>query len=1047
MDLDLVTIESEHIDLRKATQSNSAFLESGMTNVKETPTFSAGDAANLVRELFGIQGAAHPLPSERDQNFQIIADDNQFVFKIANAYENREMLDAEIRVMEFLSWETGLCPRIVPSLDGESMTAVPSRGGSTHYVRLVNYLPGRTMATVKRHSPELMRSLGNCLGDFDRALAGFDHPAVHREFRWDLAKALKTVARHRPLVEDGSLNEFIDVVVREFESEVAPILPKLRTSVIHNDANDHNVIVGGGEDIYSRNQRVTGIIDFGDMVYSATIGNLAVAVAYAFLDRPDPLETAIEIVRGYNEKFSLTEDELAALFCLIRMRLCLSICLAAYQKQQRPEDDYLVISQEPIRRILPKLAAIHPRFAHAAFRNACGLEPVPGIARIRKWLMANANTISPVFGEASKADSCVAINLGIGNPLIEGDPELVAEPDLTRRIFRRMEAAGANVGIGGYGEARAIYLRPEFRTGDSMVGEHRAVHLGIDLFVLPGTPVYAPLPATVFAFHENKNEFDYGPVIILEHKTEDGETFFTLYGHLERESLSGLKKGQKIGKGERIGAVGSADVNGGWTPHLHFQLIVDLLDLDCDFPGVCLYRQVPVWQSFSPDPNLILQLPIEHISRRHAEKSQLLSKRREHIGRNLSIGYRNPLVIERGWMQYLYDETGRKYIDAYNNVPHVGHCHPRVVEAARRQMVVLNTNTRYLHRYLQEYAEKLCATLPSPLKVCYFVNSGSEANELALRLSRAHTGKRDLIVLEGAYHGHTTSLIDISPYKHKGPGGSGTPDWVHAAPVADVYRGQYKGSDEDAGGKYALQVKQIIERMEEQGRGLCGFIAETCPSVGGQIIFPPGYLSAVYQYVRAAGGVCIADEVQTAYGRMGTHFYAFEAQEVVPDIVVLGKPIGNGHPISAVITSADIAASFDNGMEFFSTFGGNTVSCAVGMAVLDIVREENLQAHALEVGNHLIEGLRSFLGKHQLVGDVRGSGLFIGIELVKDRESLEPATEEAAFIANRMRENGILLGTDGPWHNVIKIRPPMPFSKDNADQLVTTFARILEEDF
>jgi 4-aminobutyrate aminotransferase-like enzyme len=425
---------------------------------------------------------------------------------------------------------------------------------------------------------------------------------------------------------------------------------------------------------------------------------------------------------------------------------------------------------------------------------------------------------------------------------------------------------------------------------------------------------------------------------------------------------------------------------------------------------------------------------------------EILAARRRAIGRNVSIGYRRPVHLVRGAMQYLFDEEGRRYIDGYNNVPHVGHCHPRIVEAAARQMRALNTNTRYLHENLARYAERLTATLPEPLRVCFFVSSGSEANELALRLARARTRQRDLIVLDAAYHGNTTTLIDISPYKFNGPGGAGRPPWVHVVPVPDVYRGTYRGRTPDfqAGAKYADAVARSLDEWRADGRGLCGFIAESCPSVGGQIMLPPGYLAAVYHHVREAGGVCIADEVQTAYGRIGTHAYGFEQQDVVPDIVVLGKPIGNGHPIGAVVTTPEIAESFDNGMEFFSTFGGNTVSCAIGLAVLDVLEDERLQAHAERVGAHLLARLRPLVDRSRLVGDVRGSGLFIGVELVRDRDTLEPATTEASDVVNRLRDEGILIGTDGPHHNVLKIRPPMPFNTEDADVLASTLASLVE---
>jgi 4-aminobutyrate aminotransferase-like enzyme len=412
------------------------------------------------------------------------------------------------------------------------------------------------------------------------------------------------------------------------------------------------------------------------------------------------------------------------------------------------------------------------------------------------------------------------------------------------------------------------------------------------------------------------------------------------------------------------------------------------------------------------------------MTRTESKKEETLAARRRLLGRNLSVAYRNPVKIVRGEMQYLFDDEGRRYLDAYNNVAHVGHCHPRIVAAGVEQMRTLNTNTRYLHDLIVRYAEQLTATLPEPLSVCYFVNSGSEANELALRLARAHTKARDLIVLEHAYHGNTTTLIDISPYKHDGPGGSGAPSWVHKVAWDRTHH-----------------VADVVARVRTEGTTFCGFIAESMPSVAGQIVLPKDYLKEVYTIVRTAGGVCIADEVQTGYGRIGTHFWAFEHYGVVPDIVALGKPIGNGHPIGAVITTPEIAESFNNGMEVFSTFGGNTVSCAIGLTVLAVVQEEQLQSHAFAVGNHLLGGLKELQRKHDIIREVRGSGLFLGVELVKDGE---PATTFAGNIVNRMRDEGILLGTDGPDHNVLKIRPPMPFSHTDADFLLAVLGRAIE---
>ena len=1016
--------------------------------MKHTPQFTEQDAISIARDLYGIDATARALPSERDQNFRMSAGaEKHFVLKIANALEDRTMLECQNQTMQHLAQHVTFCPQVVPGSSGDFISRITSASGQTHMVRMVTFLPGLPMGSVKRHSSALLEDLGRCLGEMDHAMVDFDHPGAHRDFYWDLAKGLEIVKEYQGLIPNEDLRKPIAKFVEDYEQTVTPLLGGLRQSVIHNDANDYNVIVGGNGDPYTRNQQVVGIIDFGDMVSSHTIGNLAIAIAYAILDKSDPLRTAVHMVKGYHRAYPLTEDEIGSLFQMVCMRLCMSACIAAHQLKQRPDNDYLAISQLPIQRTLPVLTKIHPRFAEAAFRQVCDLPPLPRSQRICDYLLHNQEAIAPILDMDLRTAPLKIFDLSAASHLVHGNPEENTEPYMTGRLWAEMQTANVKAGIGRYNEARLLYTSPLFTEGDDGTAGQRSVHMGMDLFAEAGTGVHAPIAGKVFAKSNNTATQDYGPVVILEHNTDQGQTFYTLYGHLSAETLDGLVAGQAIAPGEQFGWIGAAEVNGGWTPHLHFQIITELLDMGCNFPGVVRAGERSLWAQFSPDPNLILGIPQDRFPTPNPGVSDTLAARRKLIGPSLSIGYRNPIKMVRGWRQYLFDDTAHRYLDAYNNVPHVGHCHPRVVEAASRQMSVLSTNTRYLHDFINRYAERLCATMPDPLSVCFFVNSATEGNELALRLARAYTGQRDMIVLEAAYHGHTTSLIDISPYKHNGPGGKGPPGWVHTAPVPDLYRGPYRSDDGEAARKYAGRVEAIIDELQNTGIGIAGFIAETCPSVAGQIFMPRGYLPEVYRCVRAAGGLCIADEVQTGFGRIGTHFYAFEAENLVPDIVVLGKPIGNGHPISAVVTTPEIAEAFDNGMEFFSTFGGNTVSCAVGLTVLEVVLEENLQANALKAGQKMLEGLIPFIERYSIVGDVRGSGLFLGIELVRDRETLEPAKEEADFIVNRMRDAGILLGTDGPFENVIKIRPPMPFNESNAENLVANMEQILEEDY
>lgn len=424
-------------------------------------------------------------------------------------------------------------------------------------------------------------------------------------------------------------------------------------------------------------------------------------------------------------------------------------------------------------------------------------------------------------------------------------------------------------------------------------------------------------------------------------------------------------------------------------------------------------------------------------------KADVLRSRELRFGPNYSLSYDDPLMIVRGEGCTLYDESGRGYLDCVNNVCHVGHTHSRVVEAIARQAAQLNTNSRYLHPLLSEYCERLVARFPEPLSVVYLVCSGSEAVDLALRMAYARTEARTTICVDTAYHGHTEALIGISPYKFDGPGGGGCPDTTRVVPLPDVYRGAHRGPD--AGPAYARSVADTIEALRGEGVGVADFICEGAISCGGQIVLPDGYLAPACGAVRAAGGVAIVDEIQSGFGRPGSSFWAFEGQDVVPDIVTLGKPIANGHPMGAVVTTREIAEAFDNGMEFFATFGGNPVSCAAGLAVLDVIDDERLQEHARTVGETMLSALRALAERHEAIGDVRGRGLFVGVDLVEDREERTPATELARRVINAMRHRGVLLSTDGPFDNVLKIKPPMVFSEADVETLTGELDTVLSE--
>ena len=1019
-----------------------------MLSVKfELPNFTLQDALRLADRSYGLHGEVRPLPSERDQNFYFRTESgSEFVLKIANAAERREVLDLQNSALEHLARHAASVslPRLCRTVAGESIAAIEGTDGTAHFMRLLTYVPGKLLAQVNPHTKEILRSLGLALGTIDGALQDFAHPAAQRELKWDLKHA-SWIRDYVHYIGMASQRAIVERFLSRFDLNIAPALATLRTSVIYNDANDYNVIIGQG-DPWTR--KVIGVIDFGDMLHSYTVGELAVAAAYAMLDKSDPLTAAADIVAGYHQAFALTEHELELLYPLIRARLCISVTNSAYQRQVEPDNEYLVISERPAWALLERLEGVSEEFALCAFRHACGLAPSSRSPAVVEWLEDNADSIGRVVEPDLGVDKVAVLDLSFGSRDLGDLTDLSDVEALTRRLFGRIKAVGARVGVGKYNEARPLYTSELFRAEGNDGSEWRTVHLGLDLFMRAGSEVFAPLHGRIHSFCNNAGTLDYGPTIILEHNvSNDAPAFFTLYGHLSEDSLEGLYEGKPVKQGERIARIGNYPINGGWPPHLHFQIIVDMLGRAGEFPGVALPGQRDIWLSLSPDPNLITRIPEDRFPSDEMSAQEILDVRDSHLSPALSISYNEPLKIVRGVMQYLYDENGRTYLDAVNNVAHVGHCHPRVVRAGQEQMAVLNTNTRYLHEGLARYAERLCSTLPEPLRVCFFVCSGSEANELALRLARSHTRSAETIVIDAGYHGNTTSLIEISSYKFDGPGGTGAPPHVHKVPMPDLYRGQFKRSDPLAAENYTRHVSSAIEQIEHDGGRVGAFICESLLGCGGQIVLPDGYLEEVYQRVRKAGGVCIADEVQVGFGRVGSHFWGFETQRVVPDIVTMGKPIGNGHPLGAVVTTPEIAASFSNSMEYFNTFGGNPVSCAIGLAVLDVIESERLQENALKTGTRLMDELRDLMEEHPLIGDVRGLGLFVGIELVLDRETLAPAADQANYVVNRMKQRGILLSTDGPFHNVIKIKPPLVFTGANADFLVSTLDKILAEDF
>ncbi len=763
-------------------------------------TFSSTTIQQLAEKHYSLNVTVEILNGYDELNYLLTNErGNKYILKIARDQHGYAFLEAQVKIINFLG-TTDLAnsfQRFCLNTEGKELTHLVIEH-TNYYLRILEYLDGTFWAEYEKRPDSLYVELGMFMGKMDKSLKEFSHSAIHRNYTWNISTAMDATVRLK-FIKSHEKRRMAGYFLLQFEMEVLPVISSLRHAYIHNDANDHNILV--------KDNQIAGLIDFGDMVYSALINNLAVTCTYAMLNSPTPLDAASLVIKGYHETYPLTSQEVDLVYYLVAARLCISVTQSAYNATLNSDNEHHFITEKPAWDLLYKLIKINPLKAQDAFRKICG-------------------------------------------------------------------------------------------------------------------------------FNSILNKDDY---------------------------------------------------------------------------------------------------------------SELLKHRHQRIGRNLSISYKEELKIVKGALQYLYDDKGRTFVDCVNNPSHVGHCHPVVVKQMQKQIATLNTNTRYLNDALTEYAKQLTSTLPPSLCVCYFVNSGSEANDLAIRISRYFTKQKDIIVLDHAYHGTSTVCLEMSPYKFDGKGGSGKMPWVHKAMNPDMYRGPYKYGDVQAGNKYADDVKRIIDELKKQGKAPAVFICETLLGVGGQIPLPPGYLKAAYQHVKAAGGVCIADEVQVGFGRVGDKFWGFELQDVVPDIVVVGKPIGNGHPLAAVILTNELADAFNNGMEYFNTFGGNPVSMVTGLAVLNVIQDEEMQLHAKDVGNYLMHGLKQLMNKHSIIGDVRGHGLFIGVELVKNRITMEPAIEEIDSIVQKIKERGYLLSTDGPLHNVLKIKPPLPFNKQNAAELVELLDEVLKE--
>jgi 4-aminobutyrate aminotransferase-like enzyme/Ser/Thr protein kinase RdoA (MazF antagonist) len=997
---------------------------------------SISQAEKILFQLYDIKGIASELPGEIDFNFRIkVENEEGYILKVSRPNEDENHLDFQTKILQHIevNGKDIISPKVINNLKGNPISEIKDEHGNLRKVRLLSWVSGRVWSRVNPQLNDLRLSLGKQCGLLTKALQEFDHAKANRKFAWDIAQSLWT--QDQLHLFSGEEREIVTYFQDKFKANKTHY-DQLRKSVVHNDANDNNVVVS--KNLIS--PKVVAAIDYGDAIHTQIINDVAIACAYAIMHHNDALDAALPIVKGYHSNFPLQEEELEHLYNAIAMRLVISVTKSAMNKITEPDNEYLLISEKPAWEVLKKWHALSSDFAYYAFRKACGYSAHPNVSKFNDWVSEQKFSIKKLFPTAL-GSTLKHLDLSVSSTWL-GHQDEIADLDFFQFKIERLQKQYPNqILAGGYLEPRVIYTSSAYDKQGNSGSESRTVHLGVDFWLPAQTPVHALFDGEVVTACNDAGDKEYGGLVILKHSINDLK-FYTLYGHNTVASATQHQIGDIIKKGEKIAELGNYLENGNWAPHLHFQIMFSMLDYKLDFPGVAYPNQLDIWSDLCPNPNLLFKSDaLNDHSTTNGQK--LINYRKEHLGKSLSLQYKKPLHIVRGSGVYLIDNFGRKYLDTVNNVAHVGHEQAAVVKVGQEQMALLNTNSRYLHENINKLAKELLATLPPELNVLHFVNSGSEANELAIRMVKAATEEKDIIASEVGYHGNTNMCIDISSYKFDGKGGSGAPDHTHIFSLPDAFRGKYRG--DNCGDRYAKEVKTCIETIQSKGRGVGAFIIEPIISCGGQIELPKGFLKKAYNYIREASGLCISDEVQVGCGRVGKAFWGFQLHDVIPDIVTIGKPLGNGHPIAAVACRQEVADKFANGMEYFNTFGGNPVSCAIGTEVLRTIKREKLQKNALKVGEYLKTELKELANQFPIIGDVRGQGLFLGIELVD--KDMDPLAIQADYLVNRMKDHGILMSTDGPGYNVLKIKPPIVFSIENAKTLVFYLQKILAEDF
>ena len=950
------------------------------------PRVGPEQAAQLLGQHYGLAGTLQSLGSQQDLNYRVDSPRGRFVLKICRGDYAAVELQAQHAALNSLQGVR--VPEVIKALNGEELLTV-TLDGQTLHLRVLDYIDGQPLTHLPHLGRRVIAGFGELCGRMSLALADFTHAGLERTLQWDPRHAGELIAHLLATLPELPHRAELEQVAAQVEARIHPLAEQLPWQAVHMDITDDNVV---WQRDAARQWQVEGVIDFGDLVHTWRIADLSVTCAALLHHAEGDPFAILPAIQACHAVTPLQRAELQALWPLIVARAAVLVLSSEQQQCLDPDNAYLLKNAEHEWEIFHVATSVPFELMEAAILRSVG-EDLPAVA---------SEGFAPLLPGLVGREFAL-IDLGVLSPHFEaGNWE---QPGIDRRLLDEA-AAVHGLAASRYGQYRLSRTCP-----DSAV-EPATFPLHVELHLPHGTLLEVPFAGTL------QHGAD-GLVIV-----QGVELSLRLWG-----VNTVLNAGALLVEGQVLGEV-------------HAPLTVQLCRAELEPPLFCTPSRALAWQALCPSPATLLGLACD--AEPELDPEALLARRDASFARSQKHYYVDPPRIERGWRNHLIDMQGRSYLDMLNNVAVLGHGHPCMAAVAARQWSLLNTNSRFHYAAIAEFSERLLALAPEGMDRVFLVNSGTEANDLAIRLAWAYSGGRDMLSVLEAYHGWSVAADAVSTSIADNPQAlSSRPDWVHPVTAPNTYRGEFRGPD--SAPDYVRSVEHNLAKIAASKRQLAGFICEPVYGNAGGISLPAGYLQQVYGLVRARGGVCIADEVQVGYGRMGHFFWGFEEQGVVPDIITMAKGMGNGQPLGAVITRRDIAEALEAEGYFFSSSGGSPVSCRIGMAVLDVMAEEKLWENAQVVGGHFKARLEELIDLHPLVGAVHGSGFYLGLELVRDRQTLEPASEETALLCDRLRELGIFMQPTGDYLNILKIKPPMVTSRRSVDFFVDMLSKVLGE--